>query len=160
MEEIKNPKEKPIIKAKKPEEKTKILAKSIVRILGADISGEAKCLLVPLQDTRDGLDIYLDIQNIEDGTVKTVSINGFKIKSFSGGERLNMRFTDLIYDLAETRYRRIWDWRYSARQFITEVRIIIQVDLVSGKSRLKNHWSKDAWLNDENFGQSTFKLEF
>ncbi|MBS3090628.1 30S ribosomal protein S13 [Candidatus Pacearchaeota archaeon] len=41
MEEIKNPKEKPIIKAKKPEEKTKILAKSIVRILGADISGEA-----------------------------------------------------------------------------------------------------------------------
>ena len=125
-----------------------------------DISGEAKCLLVPLQDTRDGLDIYLDIQNIEDGTVKTVSINGFKIKSFSGGERLNMRFTDLIYDLAETRYRRIWDWRYSARQFITEVRIIIQVDLVSGKSRLKNHWSEDAWFNDENFGQSTFKLEF
>ena len=41
MKEIKNPHEKPIIKAKKPEEKTRILAKSIIRILGADISGEA-----------------------------------------------------------------------------------------------------------------------
>src|SRR3989339_285788 len=125
-----------------------------------DISGDAKCLLVLLQDTRDGLDIYLDIQNVEDGTVKTVSINGIKIKDFAGGERLNMRFTNLIYKLAEIRDRRIYDYRYNARQFIFQVRVIIQIDLISGKSHNKRHWSKDYWLDDEGLGNSTLKLEF
>ena len=49
---------------------------------------------------------------------------------------------------------------YDERARITEYRINIRVDLVSGKSKRKSHYSKEYFVNDEDLGYNTVKLEF
>ncbi len=114
-------------------------------------------LLVPAQDTKKGTSMFLDIKNIEQGTIKSVSINGIKIGNFAAGEGLYMRFTNLIYSLSEKKWDRRWDRVYGAYRTICLIHVIIHVDLISGKSR-NPHWSKDFWISEDNIGHGTIRI--
>ncbi len=116
-------------------------------------------LLVDLLDEENGINLFVDLKNVQDGTIKKITINGVEIQNFSGGQGIFKRFSKAIFHISEMFPERIWDRNYRAWRYIRKIHIIIHVDCIQGKTR-NPHWSKDYWVSPDGAGQSTIKLEF
>ena len=121
-------------------------------------SGISYLLVDPL-DEENGINLFVDLKNVQDGTIKKITINGVEIQNFSGGQGIFKRFSKAIFPISEKFAERIWDRNYRAWRYIRKIHIIIHVDCIQGKTR-NPHWSKDFWISPDGAGQSTIKLEF